>query len=90
MAWAAAPKLPSELLDLLDFGGTELTLPVGDLVKVGLKEGPEASDAKGSKLLAALTDTVDLFQYLSHLSASHFSQISQIIRSSAGVYVQQT
>ena len=30
-----------------------------DLIKLGLKEGPEASDTMESKLLAALTETVD-------------------------------
>ncbi len=40
-------------------GGTKLTLPAVLFVKIGLKDGPEASDAKESTLLSALTETVD-------------------------------
>ena len=51
------PNCPLNYLNFI--GGMELTLPEGPLDKLGLKEGPEVSDAKESKLLAALTETVD-------------------------------
>ena len=66
--WAleAAPKPLSELDLCGDLeGGTDLTLLTDDLVRLGLKEGPEASEAKECKLLAAFTHTVDLLPEIS-------------------------
>ena len=50
----AAPELPSELDLAGDFeGGTDLTLLYVLFVRLGLKEGPEASEARESTLLDA-------------------------------------